>query len=165
MIRPNATMQANQARTDIERQGQHAQKTLDGFSTLAKWLSGYPGRKNVYWLSGGFPLQGQPFGVLGYTQMTPTGPGNQGGQTSPMQEDTDKELQSARVAIYPIDARGVAPPTIEGVTTADTRGTFYRSGATGDQSIDVQQDDQTQSRPEERNAGDCEGHGRSGDLQ
>ena len=142
MIQPNATMQANQARTDVERQGQHAQKTLDGFSTLAKLLSGYPGRKNVYWLTGGFPLQGQPFGVLGYTQMTPTGPGNQGGQASPMQEDTDKELQSARVAIYPIDARGVAPPTIAGETTADTQGDLLSIGATGDQSINVQQDDQ-----------------------
>ncbi len=61
MIGPNANMQGNQARTDVERQAQHAQKTLNGFLTLAKWLSGYPGRKNVYWLTGGFPLHGQPF--------------------------------------------------------------------------------------------------------
>jgi VWFA-related protein len=142
MIQPNATMQANQARTDVERQGQHAKKTLDGFLTLAKWLSGYPGRKNVYWLTGGFPLQGQPFGVLGYTQATPTGPGNQGGQASPMQGDTDKELQSARVAIYPIDARGIAPPEIAGETTADTQGNLLSIGAAGDQSINVTQDDQ-----------------------
>jgi len=142
MVGPDVDMQGNQARTDVERQGQHAQKTLNGFTALAKWLSGYPGRKNVYWLTGGFPLQGQPFGVLGYTTETPLGPGNQGQQTSPMQEDTDKALQSARVAIYPIDARGVAGPSVDGVTTADTQGDFLAIGKSGDKSIGFRKDDQ-----------------------
>ncbi len=104
------------ARTDIERQGQHAQKTLDNFSVLAKWLINLPGRKNVYWLSAGFPLQGQPFDIQGM------GLANTHGQMMPIQATTDKELESARVAIYPIDARGVAPPDYEGITTADTSG-------------------------------------------
>jgi VWFA-related protein len=111
-----AQTQAPTARTDIERQGQHAQKTLDNFSVLAKWLINLPGRKNVYWLSGGFPLQGQPFNVQG------VGLANTHGQMMPIQATTDKELESARVAIYPIDAQGVAPPDYEGITSADTSG-------------------------------------------
>jgi VWFA-related protein len=115
-----AQTQTQTARTQIERQVQHAQKTLDNFSALAKWLINLPGRKNVYWLSGGFPLQGQPSDIQG------VGLTNTGGQMMPIQETTDKELQSARVAIYPIDARGVAPPDYQGITTADT--TFDNGG-------------------------------------
>jgi hypothetical protein len=37
-----------------------------------------------------------------------------------MQQKTDKELETARVAIYPVDSRGVAAPDIAGVTSADT---------------------------------------------
>jgi VWFA-related protein len=141
-INPNDSMQGNQARIDVERQAQHAQKTLNGFTTLAKWLGNYPGHKNVYWLTGGFPLQGHPISGLGYTTETPLGPANQGGQTNPMQEDADKALQSARVAIYPIDARGVAAPSVDGVTTADTGGDFLSLGKTADKAIDFKKDDQ-----------------------
>jgi hypothetical protein len=37
-----------------------------------------------------------------------------------MQQQTDKALQSARIAIYPVDVRGVAATDVDGVTTADT---------------------------------------------
>jgi VWFA-related protein len=139
---PNAAALTNKGRVDVERQGERAQATLDNFSTIAKWLSRYPGRKNVYWLTAGFPLQGQPFGVLGYTQTAPTGPANHDGQALPIQAKTDKELESARVAIYPIDAHGVAPPDINGVTTADNGGDFLAVGKLGDKSIDFKKDDQ-----------------------
>ena len=67
------------------------------------------------------------------------------------------------MAIYPIDARGVAPPDYQGITTADTnfrqrRKLWFcaaRDGHPGGS---------TQCRADERNAGDCEGHGRSGDF-
>ncbi len=59
-----------------------------------------------------------------------------------MQEDTDKALQSARVAIYPVDARGVAGPSVDGLTTADTQGDFLSIGKTGDKPIDFKKDDQ-----------------------
>jgi hypothetical protein len=104
----------HQANIDVDRQADHAQNTLDCFSVLARWLAPYPGRKNVYWLSGGFPLQGRPFAVAGYYADT------KGGHPIPMQQKTDKELQNARVAIYPVDARGVAAPNADGVTNADS---------------------------------------------
>ncbi len=124
----NPDVASNKARTDVDRQAQHAQKTLDNFSVLAKWLVHYPGRKNVYWLSGGFPLQGQAFDNTGINFMHPTGPANSGGQTSPKQEETDKELQVARVAIYPIDARGVTSQDITGETSADVAGSAVGKG-------------------------------------
>jgi VWFA-related protein len=115
------TVVPHQANTDVDRQANRGQTTMDCFSALAQWLAPYPGRKNVYWLTGGFPLQGQPFGVAGYSLNTPgLGPDTKGGHPIPMQQKTDKELETARVAIYPVDSRGVAPPDIAGVTSADT---------------------------------------------
>ena len=111
----------HQANSDVDRQANRGQTTMDCFSALAQWLTPYPGRKNVYWLSGGFPLQGQPFGVAGYSLNNPgLGPDTKGGHPIPMQQKTDKELQMARVAIYPVNSRGVAAPDIAGVTSADT---------------------------------------------
>jgi VWFA-related protein len=46
------------------------------------------------------------------------------------------------VAIYPIDASGVAAPDIAGETSADTTGDFLAIGKLGDKSIDVKKDDQ-----------------------
>jgi VWFA-related protein len=122
---PNAdlagTVVPHQANTDVDRQASRGQTTMDCFSALARWLAPYPGRKNVYWLSGGFPLEGKPFGVAGYSLNNPgLGPDTKGGHPIPMQEKTDKELETARVAIYPVDSRGVAAPDIAGVTSADT---------------------------------------------
>ena len=115
------TVVPHQANTDVDRQANRGQTTMDCFSALAQWLAPYPGRKNVYWLSGGFPLQGQPFGVAGYSLNRPgLGPDTKGGHPIPMQQKTDKELEMARVAIYPLDSRGVAAPDTAGVTSADT---------------------------------------------
>ena len=118
-----ATLQ-NKGNIDTQRQAERAQTTLNSFSTIAQWLKPYPGRKNIFWLSAGFPLEGQPFGLLGYDSLHPAGPGDQVGERSPMQQKTDKELQSARIAIYPIDSAGVAISDIAGETSADTKGNF-----------------------------------------
>ena len=58
----------------------------------------------------------------GWLQLEHSRPGTdtKGGHPIPMQQKTDKELETARVAIYPVDARGVAAPDIAGVTSADT---------------------------------------------
>ena len=111
---PTGSALTSQANVDVDRQANRAQTTLDCFSALAQWLAPYPGRKSVYWLSGGFPLQGRPFGVAGYDADT------KGGHPIPMQQKTDKELESARVAIYPVDTRGVAATNADGVTNADS---------------------------------------------
>jgi len=74
--------------------------TLDALRAMARAVSGYPGRKNLIWLSGSFqirlePAEGSldPFrNVQGYEQNLT--------QTSTL-------LTESRVAVYPIDIRGL----------------------------------------------------------
>ena len=42
-----------------------------------------------------------------------------------MQGKTDKDLESARVSTYPVDAEGVAAPDITGETSAVTRPSLW----------------------------------------
>jgi VWFA-related protein len=106
----------HKASVDVERQSDRAQTTLDDFASIAKWLKPYPGKKNVFWISSGFPIMGKPFGTANYGSLAST----YSGQKIPMQDKTDKELESARIAIYPIDVRGAAVASIDGETTADS---------------------------------------------
>ena len=108
----------HKADVDVERQAQRAQMTLDDFSSMGNWLKTYPGKKNVFWLSSGFPIEGKPFGSTGYDGLAATS----SGQKLPMQDKTDKELETARIAIYPLDVRGAAVADIAGETNADTGG-------------------------------------------
>ncbi len=85
-----------QARTDIDRQAQHAQKTLDNFSALAKWLVQLSGEKECVLAFRRISVARPTFQQVGFDFMHPTGPAETGVQTSPKQEDTDKELQSLR---------------------------------------------------------------------
>ena len=76
------------------------QFTLDAFHTLAHYLSAFPGRKNVIWFSGSFPLSilpdptiRDPFAV---TQVD-----------EDEFRDTTSLLARAQVAVYPVDGRGI----------------------------------------------------------
>lgn len=74
--------------------------TLDAFNAIAGFLSAYPGRKNLIWFSGAFPISvlpdeslADPFAVIA--------------QNSDDIRRTTNLLDRARVAVYPVDARGV----------------------------------------------------------
>ncbi|MDQ2924785.1 MAG: VWA domain-containing protein [Acidobacteriota bacterium] len=76
------------------------QYTLDAFNALARYLSAFPGRKNLIWFSGSFPLSifadptlDDPFAV-------------QANASEELRQTTNL-LDRARVAVYPIDARGL----------------------------------------------------------
>jgi VWFA-related protein len=74
--------------------------TLGAFDTLARYLVGIPGRKNVIWYSGSFPLSIEP-------QV-----GLQDAFDSVVRNDdeirkTDNMLTRAQIAVYPVDARGL----------------------------------------------------------
>jgi VWFA-related protein len=120
-VTDSASLQ-NKANVDVQRQAQRAQMTLDDFASIARWLKAYPGKKNVFWLSSGFPVEAHALGEKGYNDLQPAGPGTPGGQKLPTQEETDRQLETARVAIYPLDVRGVAFPDVARETTADTGG-------------------------------------------
>jgi VWFA-related protein len=99
--------------------------TLNELNTLAKMLAGYPGRKNLIWLSESFPVNLFPDSVLQAAMSA----ADLNGQTTPVRPDPnafDRMLQpgdaknfagmikkvadalmNAQVAVYPVDAGGV----------------------------------------------------------
>jgi VWFA-related protein len=74
--------------------------SLDAFNTLAHYLAGFPGRKNLIWFSGSFPID-----------LAPEASPAKRVEDAEVDEDELREtvnlLVKARVAIYPVDARGV----------------------------------------------------------
>jgi VWFA-related protein len=79
------------------------QMTLEAMQQLARYLIGIPGRKNLIWFSGSFPIALDPDDSL----------------QSPFQamrsysddiRETAGLLSAARVAVYPVDARGLMTP-------------------------------------------------------
>jgi VWFA-related protein len=74
------------------------QATLDAFRAIARHLSGYPGRKNLLWISSSFPLQIAPDpddkfnGMRNYDDHI---------------VEVSNALADAKVAVYPLDAGGL----------------------------------------------------------
>jgi hypothetical protein len=86
---------------------------------IAKFLGGYPGRKNLLWFSESFPLWIEPtseFGGNPAVSSNPTGVKIPGQEFSGAAMYQDKiraaadALTEARVAVYPVDARGLEGP-------------------------------------------------------
>lgn len=72
-------------------------RTIQNLQQLATYLGAFPGRKNVIWLSGAFPLA-----LFGKTSIRFDG----------TVAKTINLLAAARVAIYPVDARGTTTQTL-----------------------------------------------------
>lgn len=115
-----AEMVANVRQMDAQQQSfqlqQRAQFTLDAMSQIARYLSGIPGRKNLIWLSGSFPINilpdmtgiKNPFAVVATSE-------------DEFRETVDL-LAKSQVAVYPIDARGVMTSPIFHATTSRNYG-------------------------------------------
>ncbi|HWX55830.1 MAG TPA: VWA domain-containing protein [Verrucomicrobiae bacterium] len=78
------------------------QITLDALKQLALYLGAVPGRKNVIWFSASFPLSLAPESPLDPFK-------SQRGYGAQLQQVSDL-LTTSRVAVYPIDARGLIVP-------------------------------------------------------
>lgn len=80
--------------------------TLDALNQLARTLSGLPGRKNLIWFSGSFPIDILPDGALE----------NPFGVVASAEDEfreTTELLSRGQVAVYPIDAEGTfVTPTL-----------------------------------------------------
>jgi VWFA-related protein len=79
--------ETNDAQTE-----QRIRLTLESLNVLARMLAGYPGRKNLIWISEEFPI---------FIDPASTNFGNDVSRTS-------EALASSQVAVYTIDAKGVA---------------------------------------------------------
>ncbi len=85
--------------------------TLDALNQLAHALSGLPGRKNLIWFSGSFPLSILPDPDL------PDPFADTGSQEDEFRETIDL-LSRGQVSVYPIDARGGMPLPIMDASNA-----------------------------------------------
>lgn len=103
--------QRTDAMIEADRTAERVFTTLDALSALARSVSTYPGRKNLIWLSGSFPVRLKP-SAAGLMQLNggsfaPT----TGLETAPnfpaALRVTTRALATARIAVYPIDVRGI----------------------------------------------------------
>ncbi len=89
--------------------------TLEAMQGLARAVSGYPGRKNLIWLSGSFPVQIEP---------DPASP-DEFRNVADFQDairQTGSLLATSRVAVYPVDVRGLQMKGVDiSVATAENQ--------------------------------------------
>lgn len=90
-----------QRRGSFQVTGQGRSLTARSMLFLADTLSGYPGRKNLIWLSEGFPINLFPNVTSGDQVMLVE-------DYTPLAERIADALMDAQVALYPIDAAGVS---------------------------------------------------------
>ncbi|HTV08339.1 MAG TPA: VWA domain-containing protein [Candidatus Aquilonibacter sp.] len=95
-----ANVQQFEAETESFQTRLRTQYTLDAFNALAHYLSNFPGRKNLIWFSGSFPLNVEPDPTLN--------------DPFAVMEDSNEEfrettnlLTRSEIAVYPVDARGL----------------------------------------------------------
>lgn len=89
---------------------QRVRVTLESMGELASMLRGYPGRKNLLWLSGAFPFSFGPNPLM-RTEDRDTG------RFDLAVHQTTTLLSAAQVAVYPIDVTGVR---MQGVDLSST---------------------------------------------
>ncbi len=80
---------------------QRVEETASGMRVIAKYLSGYPGRKNVIWFSEAFPIWIEPNSDFGNDPFFGTASFESKVQAAAA------SLMDAGVAVYPVDARGL----------------------------------------------------------
>lgn len=82
--------------------------TLTALNSLARTLAGYPGRKNLIWISETFPFDIVLNGVSAKSDQLERHYGNEIAVTGSL-------LSDGQVAVYPVDARGITNNTIYSV--------------------------------------------------
>jgi VWFA-related protein len=106
--------------------------TLEAMNLLARYLSGLPGRKNLIWFSGSFPLNvfpdsdlQQPFSILA--------------NYDDELHETSRLLTAAQVAVYPVDARGLFDNPSWSASKAPTKSSLSPQGMMKDDAKFFQQ--------------------------
>jgi VWFA-related protein len=110
-----SAMQQFNSDTESFQQDLRVRITLQALEEIGRYLSAVPGRKNLIWFSGSFPLNidADPDAASPFEAMRSYG--------EEVQQAADM-LSVGQIAIYPIDARGLeAPP----MYSASNRGSQY----------------------------------------
>jgi VWFA-related protein len=105
----NARKQSD-ASMETDRTSERVFTTLDALSALARAVTSYPGRKNLIWLSGSFPVRLKPSSA-DLLQLNAGGAPDTGLNNSPnfpiALRAAATALATARIAVYPMDVRGI----------------------------------------------------------
>ena len=121
-----------QAETASNQTDNRIQTTLFEMKQLATYLSAFPGRKNVIWFSGGFPLN-----IFQDTSLPDLDAVRR--QYGDDVRRTAAELTKAQVAIYPVEAGGLVYSLYDASSIPRTR-TARAQQATKDEISDIQND-------------------------
>ena len=81
-----------------------AEMTSDALVAIANHVARIPGRKNLIWVSGSFPI------AIGMDADSLPAPSREMRSFGPEIERAARALNDANMAIYPVDARGLMPP-------------------------------------------------------
>jgi VWFA-related protein len=108
-----ANVQQFEAQTQSFQLQLRARYTLDALNELARGLSGLPGRKNLIWFSGSFPINILPDGDL-------QNPFAVMASSEDEFRETTNLLTASQVAVYPVDARGLmTSPTLSAANSGN----------------------------------------------
>jgi len=93
---------------------QRTTMTLDALSAIARTVAGFPGRKNMLWLSGSFQIRLRPsensFLTIGSRTSQAANPVSDLTNTASYQaavRQVSTTMAAARLAVYPVDIRGI----------------------------------------------------------
>jgi VWFA-related protein len=104
-----SALQSMQAQEEVTDTDERASITLDSMMELARYLSGIPGRKNIVWLSGSFPIAISAIANSGNSAL------DNPNYSFKIKRVTNL-LADAQIAVYPVDVRGL----VSGGSGADT---------------------------------------------
>jgi VWFA-related protein len=96
----DAVADANHREADFFTSGRVI-NTLSTLEAIAQHLAGVPGRKNLIWLSGGFPL------TIGFDSVPSIGSTRDQRTFTHEMDAAIRALNNAGIAVYPVDARGL----------------------------------------------------------
>jgi VWFA-related protein len=133
-----AQIKAFQDQTTVDTTDQRVQATLVALNSLSRTLSGYPGRKNLIWLSEAFPFDVMLANISGRASLNSR-------NYSPEIARTGNMLSDSQVAIYPLDARGLAGSGIFNVANEANRDGATLRGSMASQ-MDRESDDRMAAR-------------------
>jgi VWFA-related protein len=117
----------------INQMDERIRLTVEQLSALARNLSGYPGRKNLIWLSEAFPAYLFP------QDQDPKGRGSAEASQLPVVKSYQNEinhagdlLANAQVAVYPVDVAAVGNHDVySSLSNTDSNGNYLGNSARG----------------------------------
>jgi VWFA-related protein len=120
-----AAVQQFEAEQEAFQVTMRQQYTLDAFNALAHYLTNFPGRKNLIWFSGSFPLQLQPDPSL-------NDPFAVVADSNDEFRETTNLLTLSQTAVYPVDARGLMAEPMLDASNSGSKYARNRSAFTDD---------------------------------